>query len=137
VATDLPVVLPLHPRTQAASLEAGLQRVLPSSVRLLGPVGYLDMLALEQAAALVATDSGGVQKEAYFAGVPCVTLRQETEWTELVELGWNRVCPPTSGRVMAREIKAALGTTGRRADLYGSGQASVRIARRLMSSVRA
>lgn len=88
---EFPVVLPLHPRTRAViersryGLEAG------DALRLIDPVGYLDMTRLLQGARLVATDSGGLQKEAFFHKVPCVTLRDETEWVELIELGWNRI----------------------------------------------
>ena len=86
----LPVVLPLHPRTRAALERLG--RTAPvDRLLLIDAVSYLDMLALETRAKVVLTDSGGVQKEAFFLGVPCVTLRDETEWTELVECGWNRL----------------------------------------------
>jgi UDP-GlcNAc3NAcA epimerase len=87
-ARDCPVVLPLHPRTrqQIARWELDLGAILACE-----PVGYLDMQRLLQSAAVVYTDSGGVQKEAYFHRVPCVTLRSETEWVETVASGWNRL----------------------------------------------
>lgn len=87
---DLPVVLPLHPRTAKQITQFGLAHHLESLV-VTEPLPFLDMMALEQAARLILTDSGGVQKEAFFFGVPCVTLRDETEWIETVELGWNRL----------------------------------------------
>ena len=90
-ALDLPVVFPVHPRTRARLAD------LPSiddNVLVLDPVGYLDMLALEQDAAIILTDSGGMQKEALWFGVPCVTLRPETEWVETVASGWNRLAWP-------------------------------------------
>ncbi|MBN1920348.1 MAG: UDP-N-acetyl glucosamine 2-epimerase, partial [Anaerolineae bacterium] len=87
---ELPVVLPLHPRTRR---QIERHNLLPESkgenLKLVEPVGYLDMLMLERCARLILTDSGGVQKEAYMAGVPCITLREETEWIETVESGWN------------------------------------------------
>jgi UDP-GlcNAc3NAcA epimerase len=86
-ARTLPVVLPLHPRTRAALGD----RPTPEGVRCIAPLGYLDMTRLTSQAAAVFTDSGGLQKEAYFHRVPCVTLREETEWVETIEAGWNRL----------------------------------------------
>ncbi len=124
VARDVPVVLPAHPRTRSL-LEAD-----PNSAKLtlIEPVGYLDMVRLEQTCALVATDSGGVQKEAFFHGAPCVTLRDETEWVELVELGWNTVVPPVDATVIHEAIQSRIGTTGEPASPYGHGDAGKRIA---------
>lgn len=85
-AEGLPVVLPAHPRTRKALKEAGIG---VRGVKVIEPVSYLDMLALEKGARVIITDSGGVQKEAFFFMVPCVTLREETEWVETVEAGWN------------------------------------------------
>jgi len=119
------VVLPLHPRTQGRMKAAGLAF---DKVRTVPPVGYLDMVALESQASLIATDSGGVQKEAFFYRVPCVTLRDETEWVELVELGWNRLASPAAGD-LAGTILAALGSKGVDAQPYGDGKAAQAIAR--------
>jgi UDP-GlcNAc3NAcA epimerase len=123
VARDLPVVLPLHPRTRQALRAQGLEARV-AGLRLLEPVGYLDMVSLERSAAAVATDSGGVQKEAFFYQTPCVTLRDETEWTELVELGWNRLEPPRSGAGVAGAVAAAIGSRGRDGQPYGDGEAA-------------
>lgn len=129
VAEEMPVVVPLHPRTRAALQREGLLPECERRLKLLGPVGYLDMMALEKHAGLVATDSGGVQKEAFFHGVPCVTLRDETEWVELVRLGWNRLLPPTDAAAIRDGIRTALVEPRRQppAGLYGGGQAAVRI----------
>ncbi len=133
VAVDLPVVLPLHPRTSAALQHAGID---VGSVQILPPVGYLEMLALESAAAVIVTDSGGVQKEAFFHRRPCVTLRDETEWVELVHLGWNRVVPPVAPEAVATAVKAAIGTIGDDAQPYGDGNAATEITRALVSRSR-
>lgn len=140
VAASTPVVLPLHPRTRRALAGREAGEALMRRARVIEPVGFLDMAALEGSAALVVTDSGGVQKEAYFHGVPCVTLRDETEWVELVEAGWNRLASPAGGaaRVTAA-IEAALsagppasgGLGDGGADLYGDGRAGERICRLL------
>ena len=128
-AKDIPVVLPLHPRTRHVIRQAGLQ--IPGAVQTVEPVGYLDMIELERNAAVIVTDSGGVQKEAYFHRVPCVTLRDETEWTELVASGWNRLCPVKSPAQLAKQVIAAVGKRGRNVNPYGRGHAAEQIVKRL------
>ena len=118
------VVLPLHPRTRARLEAAGLLDRLAAGVRLLPPVGYLAFTALLTRARAVLTDSGGVQKEAYLAGVPCVTLRDTTEWVETVRHGWNVL--------VDLDREAALGALARtppveRPALYGEGDAGARV----------
>lgn len=130
-ARQLPVVWPLHPRTRAVLQKAGRLEPLAHSVRLMEPVGYLDMVQLEKFAALIATDSGGVQKEAFFYQVPCVTLRDETEWVELVQAGWNRLASPTNAAAVRAAIRAALGSHGASVRPYGEGDAAMQIVRKL------
>ncbi|HEY4114604.1 MAG TPA: UDP-N-acetylglucosamine 2-epimerase (non-hydrolyzing) [Rhizomicrobium sp.] len=89
-AREQPVVFPVHPRTSHAAAAAGINLERPNLI-VIEPVGFLDMCQLTHHAAVVLTDSGGLQKEAYFHRVPCVTLRDETEWTETIECGWNRL----------------------------------------------
>lgn len=125
VADEWPVALPLHPRTRACLESAGLLH-LTNGLTILPPVGYLEMVMLERAAVVIATDSGGVQKEAYFHGVPCVTLRGETEWTELVEMGWNRLALPGQADIEA-EVRRAIGERGDDKTPYGVGDAAERI----------
>ncbi|WBY00727.1 UDP-N-acetylglucosamine 2-epimerase (non-hydrolyzing) [Ramlibacter tataouinensis] len=132
-AATLPVLLPIHPRTRKKLAETGLLKGLDTGkLRLVDPVGYLDMVQLEQHAAVVLTDSGGVQKEAYFFGVPCVTIRDETEWVELVECGANRLAPPTSVQAV---VDAALAAAAQRQPappgLYGDGRSAQSIAHAL------
>ncbi len=118
-----PVVLPLHPRTQAKIAQAAI--VPGHNVRIVPPVGYLEMTWLEMQCRTVATDSGGVQKEAYFHGKPCVTMRDETEWVELVEIGANRLVGAS-----AKRLVDALCSSESFADvprLYGDGEAALRI----------
>ncbi|OQM73843.1 non-hydrolyzing UDP-N-acetylglucosamine 2-epimerase [Manganibacter manganicus] len=125
VALKVPVILPLHPRTAARLNTEGLAF---SKVKTIPPVGYLDMVALESQAAVIATDSGGVQKEAFFYQVPCVTLRDETEWVELIELGWNRLASPAKADITG-SILAAIGTKGTNSQPYGDGQSAQAIAK--------
>lgn len=134
VAEAVPVVLPMHPRTRKALDGAGLLARVEGGLSVIPPVGYLDMVMLEQSAAAIATDSGGVQKEAFFYRVPCVTIRDETEWVELVELGWNRIAPPRSSGELSAIIREQIGSAGRDASPYGNGDAGRRIAEILAAS---
>jgi UDP-N-acetylglucosamine 2-epimerase len=122
-ALPAPVVFPVHPRTRARLEAAGLMDQL-GDVRLVAPLGYLDFLKLTRHARAVLTDSGGVQKEAYLLGVPCVTLRDTTEWVETVEAGWNVLVD--LDRDAAR---AALerNPPAERPELYGGGHAAERV----------
>jgi UDP-GlcNAc3NAcA epimerase len=137
VASDLPVVMPLHPRTQAALREDGGFEDVLERIEVIPPAGYLDMVTLETNARLIVTDSGGVQKEAFFYGVPCMTLREETEWVELVDLGWNRLVAPTSPQAVRDGIKLAMAAgAGKPGQPYGDGHAAERIVRILASGGR-
>jgi len=119
-----PVVLPAHPRT-ANAMQALGYRPGPG-MQVIEPVGYLDMLILERHARLILTDSGGVQKEAYFFAVPCLTLRRETEWVEAVETGWNQLVGDDLASIvrLARDFRP----TGSPPPLFGDGHAAERIA---------
>ncbi|HET7645129.1 MAG TPA: UDP-N-acetylglucosamine 2-epimerase (non-hydrolyzing) [Candidatus Limnocylindria bacterium] len=123
---ERPVVFPVHPRTAATLTDADLP--LPHNVHVIEPVGYLAMVALEQHAALVVTDSGGVQREAYLAGVPCLTLRDETEWIETLDGGWNRLVsssPDGLRRALADDVFTLPGAP--RPPIFGDGRAAERI----------
>ena len=137
IAAKLPVVLPLHPRTRGVLQGLGRLDRLAANLRLIDPVGYLDMVQLEKHAAVIATDSGGVQKEAFFYRVPCVTLRDETEWVELVAAGWNRLAPPASPQAVADAVLGAIGTQGADVRPYGDGDAAQRIVQRLCADLAA
>lgn len=126
LSKSIPVVFPLHPRTKAALEKNKLIEKVEKHFLVIPPVGYLDMVILEKNAKTIITDSGGVQKEAYFYKVPCVTLRDETEWVELVETGWNTLLSVSSddatfGDALYKattQTKAGVGV-----DLYGGGKA--------------
>lgn len=127
-----PILFPIHPRTRKAVAAAGL--TLPGNVIACDPLGYLDLVRALRDADLTLTDSGGLQKEACWLRVPCVTLRDETEWVETVELGWNRLAGADRQRIVA-----AIAAAGRPSDSElpygGDGRASARIAALLMKSL--
>jgi UDP-N-acetylglucosamine 2-epimerase len=127
-----PVVFPAHPRTAAALEQEAIE--LAPHIRMLPPVGYLDFAALAARARVILTDSGGVQKEAYWYGVPCVTVRSSTEWVETVALGWNRLVGTDPAAIVAAVREAAPGAE--RPALYGDGEAAVRIAQALYTMSR-
>jgi UDP-GlcNAc3NAcA epimerase len=132
IAGSMSVVFPVHPRTRSKLQEFGLDARL-GGVTTIDPVSYLEMVALEQSAALIVTDSGGVQKEAFFYRVPCVTTRDETEWVETVEAGWNTLTSSDAGRIAdAFERRGA----AERRDIrpYGTGDAAQRIVDLLLAT---
>lgn len=131
VSKILPVIWPVHPRTRKL-LQQGLYPLLSENVHLIEPVGYLDMVMLEQHAAVIATDSGGVQKEAFFYQIPCVTLRDETEWVELVDAGWNRLVALKDTKEVTQAILAARFTRGEAVQPYGTGKTGYTIAKSLI-----
>ena len=131
----LPVLLPLHPRTRARIAEQGLEALL-RGLTPCEPLGFLAMVLLERQAALVVTDSGGVQKEAFLQGTPCVTVRTETEWVELLECGWNRLADPADPAAMVRVMQEqlALDASQPRPPLYGDGHAAKAIVAHLLNT---
>jgi len=132
-ALPLAVVLPLHPRTAARLEAAGLLERLRSvgHVRVTPPLGYLAFTALLTRARAILTDSGGVQKEAYLAGVPCVTLRDTTEWTETVEAGWNVLVDLDANAALTALERPV---PSERPQLYGDGQAGGRVVSALLTA---
>lgn len=134
-SSPLPVLLPLHPRTLARIKLFGLENLL-EDLFVVPPLGFLTMLLLERRATLVVTDSGGVQKEAFLQGTPCVTTRSETEWVELVECGWNHLAKPESRESILEAIHHQLSKdiNENRPLLYGDGNSSMSIITHLQDS---
>ncbi len=135
VSRDVQVVLPLHPRTRKSMERFGVQA---ERVKFLDPVSYLEMAWLLENCAMVVTDSGGLQKEAFFFGKRCVTARDETEWTELISLGWNVLCGAQKDTIL-RAMRQALSTAGQipgglpaAPSPFGAGDAGKRIVARLI-----
>jgi UDP-GlcNAc3NAcA epimerase len=124
---NAPVVFPAHPRTRAA-IDAE-ELVVNEHVRLLQPLGYLDLAALASQARVIVTDSGGLQKEAYWYGVPCVTARPSTEWIDTVGIGANELVDDDPDLLEAAVTRARM--PDQRPELYGDGRASERIAEAL------
>ena len=129
--TEFPVVLPLHPRTRNCLAKIGMEPdTLP--IKLLPPTSFLDMVALEKHAVAILTDSGGVQKEAYFNGVPCVTLRDETEWVETVSSGWNTLVGADKAKIMSVANSMREGKNDRSPiPDYGDGHAAEKVVKLL------
>jgi UDP-N-acetylglucosamine 2-epimerase len=125
-AIDRPFVLPLHPRTRAALERTGLLERAAAAGTLAPPLGYLDFTALLASASVCLTDSGGVQKEAYMHRVPCLTLRDTSEWVETIQLGWNRLTGLDAGAVAT--ALQNLDPPEAHPPLYGTGDAAAQIA---------
>ncbi len=128
-ALDLPVLFPVHPRTRNVLSGAGI--TLSAHVRSVPPLGYFEMLHVEKHARKILTDSGGVQKEAFYLGVPCVTLRTETEWPDTVELGANRIVGADPEKIR-RAVQAKYPENWQEFKPYGNGDASTKILEELL-----
>jgi UDP-GlcNAc3NAcA epimerase len=129
---DLPVLFPVHPRTRKV-LSAARISLNDGNIRIVPPVSYLDMLALEKHARKILTDSGGVQKEAFYLKVPCMTLREETEWPETVELGANQTTGVDRNRIL-EAVRAPHPSFEQSASIFGAGDARKRILDKLLSA---
>jgi UDP-GlcNAc3NAcA epimerase len=132
IAKDMPLVLPLHPRTKKLIAENHLSSFL-NLIITTEPLSFLDMVALEQGAKLILTDSGGVQKEAFFYNTPCITLRDETEWVETVSLGWNQLAGADTNAIIQAVEKINTGANPMaQQNPYGNGNASQEICQHLI-----
>ncbi len=131
LATLLPVIVPLHPRTRT-TIKNKCPTVSLDGVTVISPVDYVEMLALERWARAIVTDSGGVQKEAHMYGVPCITLRHETEWTETVESGWNALVGPSACHIVKAFIECDEKTRPTMTGVYGDGTAAQQIVEELL-----
>jgi len=120
-----PVVFPLHPRTRKYLKDYGLLDQLPPAIRITEPLGYLDMLSLMASAEKILTDSGGIQKEAYLFRVPCITFRENTEWVETVEDGWNILVG--ADRMKITRAISDFSPAGHQNEVFGTAGASGRI----------
>jgi UDP-GlcNAc3NAcA epimerase len=127
ISRKISVVLPIHPRTLHKMENSGLLSNIPSNCKIIDPLGFFDMARLMESSAVIATDSGGLQKEAFFFRRPCVTLREETEWVELVELGWNKLANTSSKDEIVSSVLSALGSVGHESAPYGDGTAAEKI----------
>ena len=125
VDLDRTVVFPAHPRVAGRMREFGLLERVDDGLQLIDPVGYFDFVSLLDHASVVATDSGGVQKEAFFLETPCVTLRDETEWVETVESGWNTLVGADTAAIKTAVTGATV--PNQKPDIYGDGAAAERI----------
>lgn len=134
IAGRLTVVVPLHPRTRKQLQRYRLEHLL-NPLKVVDPLPFLAMVALEQSARFILTDSGGVQKEAFFYKVPCITMRDETEWVETVELGWNQVVGTDPGRIVEACEQLSHARSGMNPAPYGDGRASRKIVEMLIGHV--
>ena len=127
--SGIKLFFPVHPRTKKALENYGLVNKISENLIITGPVSYFEMIVLESNAKVIITDFGDVQKEGYFFKIPCIISRNEIEWIELVEIGWNRVVGNKKGNIIKETIKAYNEDTNNKKwiDFYGGGKASERI----------
>ncbi len=136
ISNDIPIILPLHPRTKKIISNSQL-KTQNSKLIIIKPIGYLQMIYLLQNCSLVMTDSGGLQKEAFFFEKPCVTLRDETEWVELVDNGFNKIVGADENKIISGYQEMIQIKNNYNINLYGNGEASKKIISELKNSVNA
>ena len=130
---ECPFIIPLHPRTKKALKSPKILDLKNPYLHIISPVSYLDMIKLESNAKVILTDSGGMQKEAFFSRVPCVTLRDETEWVETVEVGWNFLAGADKQKIIDTFVNASEKLLNNSPNLYGKGDAGEKILEILIS----
>jgi UDP-GlcNAc3NAcA epimerase len=130
-AQDLPVIVPAHPRLKLRMEEFGLLEILETRVFLLRPLFYLEKIGLRKRASVIVTDSGGIQREAFDLCVPCVTIREETEWPETIDLGWNPLCVADPAAIR-KSVSDAIGAIGSEGSPFGDGTTAQSIAQKMM-----
>lgn len=131
IAKERLVVWPVHPRTKAAMIRYGMLEEVEKNLHMIEPVGYLDMICLERGAEVILTDSGGIQKEAYFFHVPCLILREETEWMELVEQGYHTLVPLNKDTIAKQYHQVLNSQRNWDVTLYGNGNTAQQIVNKL------
>ncbi len=127
LSKEKPVVFPIHPRTKKTLEALRISAFNFNQVHLIDPVSYFDMLILEKNSLKILTDSGGVQKEAYFLGVPCITLRNETEWVETVKGSWNVIVGADKKRIIESTMNISPKPDYNSRELYGDGETAKKI----------
>lgn len=132
ISEELPVVLPLHPRTRKLISQNGFEGKL-GSTKIIDPLPFLDMIALQISAKSIVTDSGGVQKEAYFYRTPCITVRDQTEWTETIDAGWNRLVAPDADLISSLALTCTA-PEDTAASIYGDGDTARRVGEDLLAT---
>ncbi len=138
VSANHKIVMPIHPRTKNLLKEHNLLDHYSAHIQVTDPLGYMDMLVMEKNARLIVTDSGGVQKEAFFQQTPCVTLFENTAWVELVDLGWNNIVPPKSTKFITKNIMDVLKKKkGKAGSPYGKGNAAELMVERIITFLTA
>ena len=134
ISENIPLIFPMHPRTKKIIAKHNYTKFL-KNIKVIEPLSYLEMLKVESCAAVIITDSGGIQKEAFIWGIPCITVRDETEWVETVESGLNHIVGAGTESIVSRFQKIVLGKKDVKTNVYGDGNAGEKIVGNLLDSV--
>ena len=127
------IIFPIHPRTKKILGESLINECTKKGIQFIEPIGYLDMLMLEKNSSIIITDSGGVQKEAFFSKVPCIVIREETEWVELIKLGYNKICKKENFNKIDSMIYSMISISISKSNIFGNGHAAKKIYEKIIS----